>query len=70
MVISMRKTVCALVDHRVRRWGMQAALADDQTQTQQQLGEALNVSKETISRHLRAMGKINKIGKCVPHNFN
>ena len=66
----MWKTVCTLVDHRVRRRGMQAALADDSTQTQQQLGEALNVSKETISRHLRAMGKINKIGKWVPHNFN
>jgi Bacterial regulatory protein, arsR family. len=34
-----------------------------QTQTQEQLAEALNVSHETISRHLRAMGKINKIGK-------
>ena len=49
---------------------MQAPLDDDPTQTQQQLTEALNVSQETISRRLRAMGKINKIGKWVPHNFN
>ena len=43
---------------------------DDPTQTQQQLAEALNVSQEKISRRLRVMGKINKIGKWVPHNFN
>jgi hypothetical protein len=49
---------------------MQAALNDDPTQTQQQLAEALNVSQEIISRCLRAMGKINKIGKWVPHTFN
>ena len=60
----------SLVDHKERRLGMQAAMDDDPTQTQQQLAEALNVSQETISRHLRAMGKINKIGKRAPHNFN
>jgi len=49
---------------------LQAALDNDPTQTQQQFVEALNVSQETISRHLRAMGKIYKIGKWVPHNFN
>ena len=49
---------------------MQAALNDDPTQTQQQLAEALNVSQETISIHLQAMGKINKIGKWVPRNLN
>ena len=45
-------------------------LDDDPTQTQQQMTEALNASQETISRRLQAMGKINKIGKWVPHNFN
>ena len=60
----------ALIDHKVRRLAMQAALDDDPTQTQQQLAEALNVPQETISRHLQAMGKINKIGKWVPHNFS
>ena len=49
---------------------LQALLDDDPTQTQQQLAEALNVSQETISRRLRAMGKINKIGKWVPHELN
>ena len=58
----MWKIVCALVDYKVGR-RLQAALDDDPTQ-------ALNVSQETISRCLRAMEKINKIGKWVPHNFN
>ena len=53
--------MCALVDHKVRRRGMQIA-------------EALNVSQETISRRLRVMGKIIKIGKPVcglidPYNY-
>jgi len=62
--------VRALVDHKVRTQGLQVALDDDSTQTQQQLAETINVSQETISRHLQAMGKINKIGKWVPQNFN
>ncbi|GFV22986.1 mariner Mos1 transposase [Trichonephila clavipes] len=45
-------------------------LDDDPTQTQQQLAKALNVSQETISRRLRATGKINKLGKWVPHDLN
>ena len=49
---------------------MQAVLDDDPTQTQQQLAEVLNVSQETISWSLQAMGKTNKTGKWVPHNFN
>ncbi|KAL6253713.1 hypothetical protein P5V15_015528 [Pogonomyrmex californicus] len=49
---------------------LQELLDDDPTQTQRQLAEALHVSQETISRRLRAMGKINKLGKWVPHNLN
>ncbi|GFR29016.1 atrial natriuretic peptide receptor 2 [Trichonephila clavata] len=44
---------------------MRDLLDDDPTQTQQQLAKALNVSQETISRRLRAMGQINKQGPCV-----
>ncbi|KAL6268313.1 hypothetical protein P5V15_001439 [Pogonomyrmex californicus] len=40
---------------------LQELLDDDPTQTQRQLAEALHVSQETISRRLRAMGKINKL---------
>ena len=46
---------------------LQALLNDDPTQTQQQLAEELNVSQETISSCLLAIGKINKIGN---FNFN
>ena len=42
---------------------LQELLDDDPTQTQRQLAEALHVSQETINRRLRAMGKINKLGK-------
>jgi Transposase. len=70
MAISMWKWVRALVGHKVRRWRMQAALDDDLTQTQRQLAEALNVSQESSSGSWRAMGKINKIGEWVSHNFN
>jgi len=49
---------------------LQVLLEDDPTQTQQQLAKALNVSQETISRRLRAMGKINKLCKWVPHDLN
>jgi predicted XRE-type DNA-binding protein len=45
-------------------------LDDDSTLTQWQLAEALHVSQEAISRLLRAMGKINKLSKWVPHNLN
>ncbi|XP_020295070.1 actin cytoskeleton-regulatory complex protein PAN1-like [Pseudomyrmex gracilis] len=49
---------------------LQELLDDDPTQTQRQLAEALHVSQETISRRLQAMGKINKLGKWVPHDLN
>ncbi|GFW77457.1 mariner Mos1 transposase [Trichonephila clavipes] len=45
-------------------------LDDDPTQTQQQLAKVLNVSQETISRRLRATGKINKLCKWIPHDLN
>ena len=49
---------------------LEVLLEDDPTQTQQQLAKALNVSQETISRRLRVMGKINKLGKWVPHDLS
>ena len=68
----MWKTEC-VHSGRPQKWEdeeLQVLLDDDPTETQQQLAEALNVSQETISRCLRAMGKINRICKWVPHNFN
>jgi histone-lysine N-methyltransferase SETMAR len=49
---------------------LQELLDEDATQTQQQLADRLNVAQETISRRLKAMGKIQKMGKWVPHELN
>ena len=43
---------------------------DDPTPTQRQLGEALYVTQQRMSRRLRAMRKIKKCGKWVPKNLN
>lgn len=49
---------------------VQALLDEDDTQTQQQLAETLQVAQHTISDRLRAMGKIRKEGKWIPHQLN
>ena len=49
---------------------MQALLDEDDTQTQQQLLDQLSVTREAISIRLKAMGKVQKIGKWVPHELN
>lgn len=48
---------------------MQALLNEDDTQTQEELAEALNVDRTTVSKRLKAMGKIQKCGKWVPHEL-
>ncbi|EGI67232.1 Mariner Mos1 transposase [Acromyrmex echinatior] len=42
---------------------LQALLDEDDTQTQQELADQLNVTQKTISIRLKAMGKIQKVGK-------
>ena len=59
IVISMWKTMCALVDHKVRRRGIAGST-----------GWWPNSNSTEIGWCLRVMGKINKIGKWVPHNLN
>lgn len=49
---------------------LEALLDEDNTQTQQQLADQLNVTREAISIRLKAMGKIQKVGKWVPHQLN
>lgn len=49
---------------------LQSLLDEDNTQTQQMMAEQLNVTRQAISDRLRAMGKIQKIGKWVPHELN
>jgi transposase len=48
---------------------LQALLDEDDTQTQEQLSEVLNVDRTTVSKRLKAMGKIQKCGKWVPHEL-
>jgi len=45
-------------------------LDEDPTQSQQKLAETLNVSRVAICQRLKAMGKIQKYGKWVPHALN
>lgn len=49
---------------------LQQLLDEDSAQTQKQLAEKLNVSQAAISDRLKAMGKIQKMGKWVPHELN
>jgi len=49
---------------------LQAILDEDDTQSQKMLAEQLGVSQAAISMRLLAMGKVQKIGKWVPHELN
>jgi len=46
------------------------ALLDEDTQSQKMLAEQLGVSQAAISMRLHAMGKVQKIGKWMPHELN
>ena len=48
----------------------QALLDEDACQMQKQLAARLNVAQQTISDHLKAMGRILKEGKWLPHQLN
>lgn len=49
---------------------LQALLDEDDSQTQKELAEQLNVSQVAVSKRLRDMGKIQKVGRWVPHDLN
>lgn len=49
---------------------LQVLLDEDPTQSQQILAEKLNVSRVAICQRLKALGKIQKYGKWVPHALN
>lgn len=48
---------------------LQALLDEDDGQTQEQLAEQLNVDRSTVAKRLKAMGKVLKIGRWVPHEL-
>jgi len=50
---------------------LQTLLDEDDSQTQKQLAEQLSIShQQAVSNHLREMGKIQKVGRWVPHELN
>ncbi|GFX52178.1 mariner Mos1 transposase [Trichonephila clavipes] len=48
---------------------LQALLDEDDDQTQEHPAEQLNVDQSTVSRRLKAMGKIIKVGRWVPRKL-
>ncbi|GFX04491.1 mariner Mos1 transposase [Trichonephila clavipes] len=48
---------------------LQALFNEDDGQTQEHLAEQLNVDQSIVSRRLKAMGKIIKVGRWVPHEL-
>lgn len=48
---------------------LQALLDQDDTQTQEKLAEALNITRRGIFKWMRAMEKLQKEGKWVPHDL-
>ena len=49
---------------------LQALLDEDDSQIQKQLAEQLSVSQQAVSNRLREMGKIQKVGRWLPHKLN
>ena len=49
---------------------LQASLNEDDAQTQRQLADQLNVTREAVSMRSKTMGKIQKVGKWVPREPN
>jgi len=45
-------------------------LDEDDSQTQKKLAEQLSISQQAVSNRLREMGKIQKVGRWVPHELN
>ena len=48
---------------------LQALLDEDDSQTQKQLAEQLSVNQQAVSNRLREMGKIQKVGRWIPHEL-
>jgi histone-lysine N-methyltransferase SETMAR len=48
---------------------LQKLLDEDPCQTQQRLADELGVTRQTVSLRLKAMGKIQKAGKWLPHEL-
>jgi hypothetical protein len=49
---------------------LEALLNENPSQAQEELAEQLEVDQATVSRRLHKMGKIQKLGKWVPHELS
>ena len=49
---------------------LQTLLGENDSQTQKQLAEQLDISQQVVYNRLREMGKIQKTGRWVPHELN
>ena len=49
---------------------LQAILDEDSAQTTTELAKRLGVDQSTVNRRLHAMGKIQKVGRWVPHELS
>jgi len=66
----VRNEECGKPSKKFEDSELQALLDEDDAHTQQQLADQLNVTQEVVSIHLKSMGKIQKMGKWVPHELN
>jgi len=66
----MRIEECGKPSKKFEDSELQTLLDEDDAQTQQQLADQLNVTREAISIRLKSMGKIQKMRKWVPHELN
>ncbi|MEZ0498455.1 ArsR family transcriptional regulator [Sphingomonas sp. IW22] len=49
---------------------LEELLCENTAQTQEELAKQLGVDQATVSRHLNSLGKIQKVGKWVPHELS
>ena len=59
----VRNEECGSPPKKFQDSELQALLDEDDAQTQQQLADQLNVTREAVSIRLKVMGKILKVGK-------
>ena len=57
-------------NHRKSEDSELQVLLDEDARIQQRLADQLNVTREAVSIRLKFMGKIQKMGKWVPHELN
>jgi len=70
MILNVRNEERGKSPKKFKDSELQALLDEDGAQTQQQLADQLNVTREVVSIRLKSMRKIQKMEKWVPHELN